>query len=207
MNPGIGGLNFFYNITDVRNELKAKTIRTYDSGAPLNLYKLTSPTDCYKGLFRHCRSLDMMRDTYLELHSDTQGWMKIKDELLVPDIDAVGFFAAFYAWTVISDEDRWENTEIESRHTKALIKENPDKFKNLNYGLITKYYQPIYRSAQYAADWTTLEEDMDMPASVLEAVNNEIMPHIYKWFSHIPKAKVDAEIDKLCMSVSSEDYY
>ncbi len=206
-NPSIGNLPFFYSISDVRESLKEKTIKQHDSGAYLNSYLAGSPTQLYQELWSLSRAINIIHDAFAIPGKTQQDWLRLKNSVINADIEAEGRYAAFYAWTVISEEDRWDKLKTGNNVLDSLITKESDKFQNLNYGLITSCYTPIYRAAQYLSGWSTLEEDMDLPLEMQRRIDGYVRPTVYENFKRMTKAQIDKELDQLCLFVKSEDYY
>lgn len=207
MNFTFGGLTNFTSVMDVRNELRALTIKEYEKGSKLGLQALWSPRQAYVDRWRVQRTYDILREAYLDIESNTESdWKSFYKKEIYPDTVAVGWPAACYAWMVINDEDRWENLNIDSKKFNAAFKERPENFMNLKYGLITKCYQPIYRAAQYLSGWTNTEEDMDMPEPVHELLHEIIMDYLYENMD-LDKDYIDKAVSKISIIVSSSDYY
>lgn len=205
--PNVGNLSFFFNLYDVKEKLKSKAIANYEKRNFRNEYSLTSPTDYYINRWYHIRTLNIMMESYLDIPSNTaKEWMLLRNSVVVPDIEAVGRYAALYAWCNISYEEQWENMSTTSSATESIIQKERDKFVTLNHGLITRCYVPVYRAAQYLSGWTTLEEDMDLPDSKKEPVHSIIMKEIYGYFTRHTKQQIDEELNKLSMITTSEDY-
>ena len=205
--PRIGHVNFFFNMHEVRGKLKSEAIARCENGEKFNYYHVDTPTNYYLKRWRVFRALNILKECYLEIEGNTnKGWNKLYLSVLEPDMMAVGHYAAFYAWTVINDEDRLEAARTEKGMFEAMIAEDPDRYKNLSYGLITQHFAPIYRAAQYLSGWTVLKEDMDLPDDKHQQAHEPIMSELYEHFNKLTKEQIDNEISQVCVSISSEDY-
>lgn len=203
----IGNIDHYYNITDVRSQLLYEAVNCYDKLERYSTINVDTPSNFYVKYWKRLRAAYILQESYLELPgNDFKTWTQFKNTIVDPEIQAVGTYAAFYAWTVIDDEGRLENIKTKKGVLESCIKHKPDNFNSLTYGLITKYYAPIYRAAQYLSGWTMLEEDMDIPDYKREPIHTTIMEHIYKNFSRLTKKDIDEEISQVCVSISSEDY-
>ena len=64
-NPSIGNLPFFYNVSDVRESLKEKTIKGYNSTAYLNTYLAGHPAELYQELWTLSRAINIIHDSFI----------------------------------------------------------------------------------------------------------------------------------------------